>query len=70
MRFFSSIEPPLDPPEDVVIGYCACCGGEIYEGEDIYEIDGDLIHDDCLSEYAEKFFADCKTEAGRKLVFA
>lgn len=68
--FYGFPEPPLDPPEDVVVGYCACCGDEIYEGDDVYEIDGDLIHDDCLREYAEKFFSDCKKQATREQVYA
>ena len=32
----------LEPPEDVPVGYCEHCGGEIYEGETVYRIDGQL----------------------------
>lgn len=41
--------------EPEVIGYCAACNSEIYETDDCYDIDGDMIHDDCLTAWAEKF---------------
>jgi len=56
-------ERPLDPPEDVVADYCNHCGGEIYEGETVYRINGRLIHEDCLWDFAKDCFADCKEEA-------
>ncbi len=54
---FEIPERPLEPPEDKIFGYCDHCGGEIYEGEDIYEIDGDIIHEECLLDYAKEHFA-------------
>lgn len=68
--FYGIYEPPLDPPEEVVVAHCDCCGDEIYEGEDVYEIDGDLIHEDCLWDYAKRRFADCKRQATREQVYA
>lgn len=56
-------ERPLDPPEDKVFAMCDCCGGEIYEGEDYYSIDGELIHEDCLHDFADEYFKDCREEA-------
>lgn len=56
-------EPPLDPPEDVVFAMCDHCGGEIYEGEEYYDIDGQYIHEDCLRDFAEDYFSECKCEA-------
>lgn len=56
-------ELPLEPPEDKPVGYCAHCGQEIYEGETVYDIDGELIHEDCLADFAAEYFADCKKEA-------
>lgn len=53
-------ERPLDPPEDAVADYCGHCGGEIYQGETVYRIDGNLIHEDCLNDFAKDYFADCK----------
>lgn len=50
-------EPPLDPPEDKIFGYCAHCGGEIYEGEDIYIIDSEAVHEDCLLDYVRENIA-------------
>lgn len=45
-------ERPLEPPEEKPIAYCDYCGGEIYEGETVYNIDGQLIHEDCLHDFA------------------
>ena len=60
-----NFEPPLDPPEDEVFAECDQCGGEIYVGEEYYDIDGDLIHEDCLCDYARDRFANCKKEADK-----
>lgn len=57
------LERPLDPPEDKIFGYCSCCGREIYEGEEIYNIKGEVIHEDCLHDFADEYFKDCKEEA-------
>lgn len=56
-------ERPLEPPEEKPIAYCDYCGGEIYEGETVYNIDGQLIHEDCLHDFADDYFKDCKEEA-------
>lgn len=56
-------ERPLEPPEDKIYGYCNLCGGEIYEGDTIYEINGQLIHEECLEEFAKDYFSGCRTEA-------
>jgi hypothetical protein len=44
----------MDAPE--VIGKCYC-GEDILSNEDYYDIDGELIHEDCLREWAEQFRA-------------
>ena len=56
-------ERPLEPPEDKIFGYCDHCGGEIYEGDTVYDIDGQRIHEDCLEDFARGYFAACLTEA-------
>ena len=56
-------ERPLEPPEDKIYGLCYFCGGEIYEGDTVYVIDGQYIHEDCLEDFARGYFADCLTEA-------
>lgn len=38
-----------------MFGYCENCNEPIYLGEDIYEIDGILLHDDCLYDYMRMF---------------
>lgn len=55
-------ERPLDPPEDKICGYCDFCCGELYEGDAIYNISGQCIHEDCLLDFARSYFADCLAE--------
>ena len=44
-----------DPQEAEVKAYCEGCGGEIYEGEDVYVVDGVILHAewDCLYRYID-----------------
>lgn len=44
-----------DPQEAKVMAYCEGCGGEIYEGEDVYCINEDILHfdDECLARYID-----------------
>ena len=53
----------LDPPDDVIVTRCNCCGGEIYEGESYYNIDGSAVCPDCLEEFAKDYFKSCREEA-------
>lgn len=41
--------------EPSVIGKCEHCGDYIYADEDYYDIEGEIIHEDCLREWAEKY---------------
>ena len=36
-------------------GSCACCGEAIYGYEDYYDIDGILLHEDCLTDWAYQY---------------
>ena len=42
-----------DPQEAKVMAYCKGCVKEIYEGEDVYVVDGNVLHaeTDCLVMY-------------------
>ena len=40
-------------------GVCDLCGGEIYQGQAYYRINGRTVCRDCLADYAESYFADC-----------
>lgn len=44
-------EYPLDPPERPVMGKCAYCGDEIYDGEKVYICDGKMIHPECVLQH-------------------
>ena len=37
---------------------CAACGEPVFAWEDRYDIEGEIIHSDCLSEWAEKYKVD------------
>ena len=37
------------------IGVCEQCSDPIYEGDDHYDIDGDMVHWDCLTDYMDKY---------------
>lgn len=52
------IDPP-EPPQDVIVCQCAECGEDIYEGDDVYIIDHDIIHKECIEDY----FSDNLREA-------
>ena len=36
-------------------GACTHCGEDIYDWEDYYDIDGTLLHDDCLIDWAAQY---------------
>jgi hypothetical protein len=42
-----------DFQEADIVCYCAGCGGEIYEGEEVWEVGKDMIHrrGDCAEMY-------------------
>ncbi len=42
--------------ENKIAGYCAECDDPIYEEDERYEFpDGDMIHLDCLYDWAEQY---------------
>ena len=46
---------PPDPQGAEVMAYCEGCGGEIYEGEDVYVVEGEILHAEreCLMQYID-----------------
>lgn len=38
-----------------VVGYCSVCGMLIEDGETFYDIEGELVHEDCLMDWAKKY---------------
>ena len=50
----------IDPQEIEEVGYCTLCDGEIYPDDDCYIIEGERIHEDCLTDYAKKYFKSVK----------
>ena len=37
------------------IGKCAACGGDVYPYDERYEIEDELIHAECLTDWAKKY---------------
>lgn len=37
------------------VGICTACQEPVYGGEEYYDIEGELVHDDCLRDWAEKY---------------
>ena len=48
-------ERDYEEREPKKIGVCEECSDPIYDGEDYYEIDGDMLHEDCLYDWAHKY---------------
>ena len=44
-----------DPQEAEVKAHCEGCGGEIYAGEEVYVVEGEILHAewDCLVKYID-----------------
>lgn len=41
--------------EQVPVGQCACCEAEIMSWDEHYDIEGILVHDDCVLYYLKQF---------------
>ena len=48
-----SINPPESEP--TVVGECAYCGEDITIGEDYYDIEGEIVCESHLHEWAQKY---------------
>lgn len=57
-----------DPQDAEVMAECAGCCGEIYEGEDVYVVDGVILHAewDCLYQYINPEFMTVEEALGVK----
>ena len=47
---------------DEIAAECDICGFEIYRGEVCYRINGEYICEDCVREFAVRFFAPFRRE--------
>ena len=46
-------EYALEPPERLVVGTCAYCGDEVYDGEKVYFCDGEMLHPECVLQHIQ-----------------
>lgn len=49
-----------DPQEKWVVDECVGCGGEIYAGDSVWEVGGDMLHqrDECAVRYVKDMAVD------------
>jgi len=47
LHFDFSVYPFRDRQQDPPVGYCPRCGGEIYAEDQIRELDGETVHEEC-----------------------
>ena len=43
------------------VGLCRLCRGELYRGDIFWRIEGSLICEDCLDDFARRYFAPWRT---------
>lgn len=41
--------------DERIVARCEQCGEDIYEGEDIYDLEGVFLHEECLYEYMKDY---------------
>ena len=47
--------PDYDEAEDIVFCKCSTCSYDIYEGEECYDVDGDMVCDGCTHDYMRQY---------------
>ncbi len=58
--------PLSDPQQTPAVGLCSLCGGELYPGDDAWQINQLLICGECLGAFARLAFAPHHRICGRK----
>ena len=56
-----AVEEPrywLEPPTYEAIGYCRECGCDIYEGNEIWEINGDWYCEECIRDAQREVYKE------------
>ena len=48
------------------VGECGRCGCEICRGEEYYWVNGEVVCEDCLEDFAREYFAAFLTRGGEK----
>ena len=60
---------PPNPADAKVMAECAGCGGEIYPDEDVYVVDGEILHNEweCLVRYIDPDVMTVEEALGREM---
>jgi hypothetical protein len=51
----AKIDKWLTTPDDKSVYTCCDCGGEIYEGETAYRLDGEIYCHECMQSWLEAY---------------
>lgn len=38
---------------EILVSYCPLCDGEVYKGEEVFNVEGEYVHEECFEEYAK-----------------
>jgi hypothetical protein len=52
--------------DEVIVGRCEHCDGEIYEGEEVYETNEGTVHEECFNDFAIECLDAHQTYAERQ----
>lgn len=55
MNRCGTLYPYYDDEEGEVVGKCEHCGEDVYDSQARYNIEGVLLHEDCLYGWARKY---------------
>lgn len=58
------IRQSLDPQESRVIITCNFCGNNIYDGQDYFETEGNILCENCFDEQQSNEKSECRRIAG------
>lgn len=45
--------------------YCSLCRGELYPGDPYFELEEQIVCEDCIGRYARRYFAHLLRQVGR-----
>ena len=45
---------PSDPQCALCVVRCSLCGGELYDGDEFYAVNGAAVCEDCLADFARE----------------
>ena len=56
MKRRCSYAPLQDGQQEAPVAFCCRCGGEIYRYDDVCDVGGGLVHEECMSQEEKDVF--------------